>query len=175
MKRWKAIPNYEGYFISDKGEVGTQWINKGRHGLIRVEEIKTMKCSLSAKKYKMVKLGGRKAKWQSIHRLVYENFKGEIPEGLFVRHLNDNPLDNNVENLELGTQKDNMSDARANGLLGKNGKLDDEEKLEIIKIKNLNPETPNRVIAEKFKVGRKTIDRVIKEYRNKMEEFQYVK
>ena len=175
MELWKPIKNHEGYFISDKGNVGTQWINKGRHGLVKGEEIKTMQCSLSAKKYKMVRLGGRKSKWKSVHRLVYENFKGEIPEGLFVRHLNDNPLDNNVDNLKLGTQKDNMSDARINGLLGKNKKLDDEKILEVIKTKNLNPEIPNRLIAEKFEVSRRTIDRVIKEYRNQTEEFQYVK
>lgn len=35
------------------------------------------------------------------HRLVYETFIGDIPQGYDVHHKNGNPKDNRVENLEL--------------------------------------------------------------------------
>ena len=166
---WKEIEGFEGYFITPNGEVGTKWVNKGRHGLFLQDEIKVMKCSrTTSKRYKMVRLGGRSGKWETVHRLVYKTFIGDIPKGLFVRHLNDNPVDNRVENLKLGTQKDNMQDAKRNGLmLGRAKKIDDDQKAEIIRLKHSNPKMPNRLIADKYKVSRKTIDRVITENRGK--------
>jgi len=46
------------------------------------------------------------------HILSYRLYKGEIPKGLFVRHRCDNPLCINPEHLLIGTQKDNMQDAK---------------------------------------------------------------
>lgn len=43
-------------------------------------------------------------------RISYELFVGPIPRGLIVRHKNDNPIDVNPHNLELGTFADNTAD-----------------------------------------------------------------
>jgi len=52
------------------------------------------------------------------HRFIAYHLWGDriFKEGILVRHLNDNPLDNRWENLALGTNKDNVEDARRNGV-----------------------------------------------------------
>lgn len=50
-----------------------------------------------------------------LHRLVWWAWNGEIRPGLQVRHLDDNPSNNCLSNLALGTQKDNEADKDRNG------------------------------------------------------------
>ena len=43
-----------------------------------------------------------------VHRLVYEAFKGEIPEGMEIDHIDRNRRDNNPDNLRVVTRAENM-------------------------------------------------------------------
>ena len=59
------------------------------------------------------------------HRHVYRKFKGEIPDGMIVRHTCDNRLCCNPDHLVLGTHADNARDRveRGRGAAGeKNGR-----------------------------------------------------
>lgn len=46
-----------------------------------------------------------------VHRLVYSAFKGEIPEGLTVDHIDGNKINNTPDNLQLLTSGENTSKA----------------------------------------------------------------
>lgn len=52
----------------------------------------------------------RNGKYQNISRHFYARYKGEIPEGLVVRHTCDNRKCINPDHLILGTHDDNMKD-----------------------------------------------------------------
>lgn len=52
--------------------------------------------------------GGRN---ETVHRVSYEVFNGEIPKGLLVRHSCDNRKCCNPAHLSVGTHKDNLQDA----------------------------------------------------------------
>ena len=54
----------------------------------------------------------------SIHRLVWETFNGEIPEGMVIDHIDGNRSNNALSNLRLVTQSENMSNAQTNGHKG---------------------------------------------------------
>ena len=58
-------------------------------------------------------------KWKGknwhVHRLAYTLFKGDIPDGLVVRHRCGNQRCCNPLHLELGTHKDNSADTRVHG------------------------------------------------------------
>lgn len=55
------------------------------------------------------------------HRFSYELATGEDITGLFVLHSCDNPPCCNPAHLRVGTQKDNMADARAKGRMNLRG------------------------------------------------------
>lgn len=52
---------------------------------------------------------------KSIHRIVYEKFVGEIPNGYVIDHIDGQRDNNDVTNLRLITQSENMYHAQENG------------------------------------------------------------
>lgn len=60
--------------------------------------------------YGHVKVGGRKGRNVLVHRMVWEEANGPIPDGLHVLHRCDVPACCNVDHLFLGTHADNMQD-----------------------------------------------------------------
>lgn len=46
---------------------------------------------------------------KDVHRLVYIAFNGEIPEGMFVNHIDENKKNNRLDNLNLLTPKENTN------------------------------------------------------------------
>lgn len=96
---WKAIPGYEGkYEVSNNGEIKSLAYGKER----------LLKPSIN-RGYKQVVLhkNGGKTKW--VHQLVAITFLGYTPDGhnTVINHIDNNPSNNNVNNLEITSQRNN--------------------------------------------------------------------
>lgn len=104
---WKDISGYEGlYQVSDMGNVKS--LGNGRTHKKSVL-LKPSACGKSMK-YRHVTLyknGERKSRL--IHLLVWEAFRGTIPNGMQVNHIDENPGNNALSNLNLLTPKDNSN------------------------------------------------------------------
>lgn len=85
---------------------------------LRVKKIKLQYTTKGGKKYKSftVSLACGKSVNVLLHKLqAYQKFGSiALNSELVVRHLNDNSLHNNWDNIELGTQADNMADRSRN-------------------------------------------------------------
>lgn len=103
--RWKQVPGFERYEVSDRGAVRRPGHRQGR----------SLKPVAQHNGYLRVRL--YKDLWpynRFIHTLVLTAFVGPRPEGLQCRHLNDNKLDNRLLNLRWGSPKENTADAFRN-------------------------------------------------------------
>lgn len=76
------------YKINGKGKFVQRSISKNKNGYFQVH----------------TKIGLKK-----VHRVIYETFVGEIPEGYEIDHINTNKTDNRLENLQIVTHKENMN------------------------------------------------------------------
>lgn len=88
-----------------------------------------------------------------VHCLVLEAFVGPCPENQECRHLDDNPLNNDLSNLCWGTKRENAHDAIRNGKIkvneeNKNAKYSNETILEVRAL--AAQKIRHKVIAAKF-------------------------
>lgn len=102
MESWKDISGFDSrYQVSDLGNVRSLLSNK------------ILKPSPTTWGHLQVSLSNPpiiRRKDLYVHRLVLEAFVGEAPDEFVCRHLNGNPSDNRLENLQWGTQTENARD-----------------------------------------------------------------
>lgn len=82
-----------------------------------------------------------------VHRFVYEYFKGPIPKGLVIDHIDGDRHNNRVDNLRAVT-------VRQNTMFGRAGKLNEED---VSSIKALLGTKSQRQIAKDFGVSEQLI------------------
>lgn len=100
MEIWKDIKGYEGlYQVSNEGRVKSIRFRKEK--ILHQNKVRGYLRTILSK-------NGVKTQYQT-HRLVYETFEGDIPNGLQVNHIDENKENNCVENLNLMTPKENMN------------------------------------------------------------------
>ena len=117
---FKDIPGYEGmYQVSNLGNVKSlsRKMNKGK--IIFISKEKLLKLSKDGRGYIQVNLSkDKKILNKKVHQLVAMAFLNHIPDGttkLVVDHIDNNPLNNRVDNLQVITNRHNISKDRKNG------------------------------------------------------------
>lgn len=115
-EEWRDIKDYENmYQISNIGQVKSlehyvQQKNRWGQTISRIQKSRLMKIHINKNGYFRVVLHKNGIeKNYSVHRLVYEAFVGEIPQGMQVNHINEIKTDNRVVNLNLMTPKENSN------------------------------------------------------------------
>lgn len=123
-EQWKTVPGYEGrYMISSYGRLYSvpRWIRqKARWGGFYARWWKGGLCVLRPDSggYPCAYFGrlpGPLPNGIQIHRVVALVFIGPNPNGLDVRHKDDDVKNNKADNLEYGTRTQNILDARRSG------------------------------------------------------------
>jgi hypothetical protein len=108
-EEWRPVPGWEGlYDVSDHGRVRSL-PRKYVPGRI-------LRAPVAKNGYPMVVLKHReRCRYAPVHRLVAEAFIGPLPTRHQTRHLDGNPLNNNLSNLTYGTVSENSYDAVRHG------------------------------------------------------------
>lgn len=112
--------------------------------------------------YGQIKVRG---KGMAAHRVSYQIFVGEIPDGMFVCHKCDNPSCCNPKHLFLGTATDNYHDCLSKGRWrpgsgnrSKGAQSNHAVKIDIATVKEiLAMQCSNSEIARRLKIGRKVV------------------
>jgi hypothetical protein len=100
---WKPLKGFENtYEISSNGVI---------------KNINTKRLSYGAKRNGYIRFSLNGSKY-SAHRLVWETFKGEIPEDYVIDHIDGNRSNNDLSNLRCITNSENMINAQKNGHKG---------------------------------------------------------
>lgn len=113
---WKDVPNYVGYYqVSNLGRVKTLHNGK-RYGSILHNNIRKGYYAVS-----LCKKGSQKS--YSVHVLVAISFLNHTPNGFkkIVDHINNDPLDNRLDNLQLVSQRFNSHKDQSNYLTKSKG------------------------------------------------------
>lgn len=118
-KTWLPVEVAPGYEVSNAGEVRSVNRVVPEIGTSRVcfRNGKILKPWIDTRGYLSVQLQvDRKTKTFSVHRLVTAAFHGPS-NGLHVRHLDGNKLNNTPENLRWGTPQENADDKVRHGTM----------------------------------------------------------
>lgn len=111
IEKWKKIPYYIGYEVSDKGRIRSY---RHKNGLRKKPFV--LKPSIRRAEREVVTLYHESGRVQTfISRLVLFGFIGDCPKGMECRHLDGNVKNNCLSNLKWGTRQENEEDKRKHG------------------------------------------------------------
>lgn len=104
-ERWRTIPNFPAYMVSDQGRVYSHKTQK------------YLQPGIASNGYPTVALG--RGNTRTLHSLVAEAFIGSCPKGQEVRHRDGVRTNPNLTNLRYGTRSENIRDAYKHGTRSK--------------------------------------------------------
>jgi hypothetical protein len=165
MEEWKVIIEFPDYVISSSGRV--KRLIKGQGSRARPNLI--LKGYINGAGRRQVELWEKSnRKKLLVHKLVMEAFIGPCPVGMEINHLDRNPLNNFLSNLEYCTPKQNTRHAMENGggSYFPRGEGNPKSKLtseDVIEIRNLISEGySHRCISSLFNVSLGAISEISK-------------
>lgn len=109
---------YDGYYVTKSGKVITTKV-KGGQGRINIFQPREYCYKVDKDGYLEVCLSFIEnnrhiRKYYRVHRLVYETLMGDIPQELTIDHIDANPQNNSIENLQILTRENNTRKALKN-------------------------------------------------------------
>ena len=161
-EEWRPIPSFDGWYeVSTLGRVRS-WRTSGRHYLTRASSPRILRPYVN--QYQQVLLYPVEGKpvTRRVHALVAEAFHGPRPEGMQVRHLDGNPLNNISDNLRYGTVSENQRDRVRHGTSNRGAsrrRLTEDDVLEILRLRTQG--LSHSAIADTLKVGRACITHLL--------------
>lgn len=110
MQIWKDIVGYEGiYRASNFGHIKALNYHRTGKEMVLKEYPIIHKCKNRLyKNHKICLTKKGKQKWFLVHRLVYQAFHGSIPNGYQIDHIDNNPQNNKLQNLQILTKSQNQ-------------------------------------------------------------------
>ena len=121
MEKWKTIPNTNGYYdISNKGRIRS-YHNHG-HNKLKTPRLLNWSLDVSGYEVKTISVDTKPVNIKA-HRVIAEAFIPNPENKPYINHLNSNPSDNRIENLEWCTASENtkhMFDTGRKTLVGEN-------------------------------------------------------
>lgn len=115
---WKTYPRCPFYEVSDAGRVRSKdRVVKTKHGRSWLQKGQVLSPATNKNNRVSVRLSENGKKWSvQVSHMVAETFIRPRTGYLdVVRHLNDDPTDNRLENLRIGTYAENARDTVRNG------------------------------------------------------------
>ena len=144
---WNPVPDFPKYAVNGLG-----WV-RGPSG-------KTLKPQYKDSGHAYVMTGPRHARKNlSVHRSVWQSFRGSIPAALEVRHLNGHPWDNRLVNLALGDRYEQRADDRRNEVIRRPPDLELNE-TKVAAILLAKGEASSRFVGDLFGVSHTTIQKI---------------
>ena len=95
------------YYVSEDGDIYSTYIGR------------SLKHYIDLDGYHRVDIHGKHMK---VHKLVYMTWIGELQSDELIRHYDDDKDNNHVNNLVIGTQKQNIEDSIRNGHRDRRGR-----------------------------------------------------
>lgn len=142
MEEWRDIEHHPGYQVSDCGRVRS--FTNNRYGLCDTPHL--LGFDINSNGYKRVFLGSNGRFF--VHHLVAEAFVPNPNNYPIVRHKDDDRLNNNADNLEWGTQADNIQDAIRRGRFVSNIAIAKEAALKKQRKRVIAKDLDGRLIGE---------------------------
>jgi hypothetical protein len=110
MNGLKEIEGFEGYYAHPDGniysdKVANRWHHRGELHLVKPKKNKS-----GYLYYGLFHGFGKQRKryWFRAHRLIYQTFAGEIPNGLEIDHIDGDRHNNSIDNLRIVTHSQNI-------------------------------------------------------------------
>ena len=142
MEEWRDIEDCPGYQISSHGRIRS--FTNNRYGLCDTPHF--LKTDINSNGYERVFLGSNGRFF--VHHLVAKGFIPNPNDYPVVRHKDDNRSNNRVDNLEWGTQSDNIQDAIRRGRFVSNMAIAKEAALKKQRIRVIAKDLEGNLIGE---------------------------